>query len=59
MQTQPKPGGDPDDWSADALQEIEGVFPPRRFSLAEYRSHLQSLESDLRNRISQLDEEIG
>jgi len=41
------------------LEEIEEQYPPDRCSRAAYRAVLQSLDHDLRNRIMQLNSEIG
>jgi hypothetical protein len=59
MDTLPTQSGDPDEWATEALQEIESNFPPKKFSLEDYRSHLQALETEVQQRIEQLCEEIG
>jgi len=50
---------DVDEESQRLLNEIEEQYPPQRCSLATYREVLRSLVMDLRNRIGQLNDEIG
>lgn len=59
MDKLPVKGGDPDEWATEALQEIEDEFRPEDFTLEEYRSHLQALETEVQGRIASLNEEIG
>lgn len=41
------------------LEEIEQQYSPERCSLATYREVLRSLVQDVRERINQLNDEIG
>jgi hypothetical protein len=50
---------EPDDESERLLGEIEEQYPPEKVSLEEYRDVLKALHTDIRERIQQLDEEIG
>lgn len=49
---------DPEVESERLREEIEEQYPPSRCSLEQYRAVLQSLISDLRERVSQLDDEL-
>jgi len=50
---------DNEEESEKLMAMIEGKYPAERCSLAEYRDVLHELACALRERVSQLDEEIG
>jgi len=41
------------------FEEIEEQYPPEKCSLAQYREVLRDLQIRLRERVRQLDDEIG
>lgn len=41
------------------INEIEAQYPPEKCSLAEYRDVLESLGHSVRERVEQLNDEIG